>query len=68
MPKHKVRDAVLELLRKSPEPATVRELTTAAYYFTGDDRVTYAAVNSVLRFLARDGLVEQTDGMWRAVS
>lgn len=66
MPRSLVRDAVLAILRKSSEPATIRDLATAAYYFTGDDRVGYAAVYNAVRHLSADGLVEHCEGGWRA--
>jgi hypothetical protein len=69
IPKLLVRNAVLEILRKSSEPATTRELATAAYYFTGDDRVGYGAVQNTLRALLEERLVEKVaPGTWRAVA
>lgn len=68
LPRFLVRDAVLAILRKSPEPASVKELALAAYYFTGDDRVSSASVQSALQRLAKDDLVERCGrGVWRAL-
>lgn len=62
-----VRAALLELLRKSSEPATTRDLVTAVYHFTGNDHVGYDHVRQGLRVLASENaVVESADG-WRAV-
>jgi len=68
MPPHRVRDAVWTVLSKSSESASVRDLTTAVYYFLDDDRVGYTNVAHALEALARDFLVERlADGTWQAV-
>ena len=68
MPPHRVRDAVWTVLSKSSESASVRDLTTAVYYFLDDDRVGYTNVAHALRDLARDFLVERLpDGTWKAI-
>lgn len=64
-----IRDALMELLAKQTEPASVRELVTAVYHVTGDDRVSYGNVTVGLRALAKAGRVRRTGaGMWEAVS
>lgn len=63
-----IRAALTELLTKSPGPVPVRELVTAVYHVTDDDRVSYGNVSEGLRRLAADGVVRRVDrGLWEAV-
>ena len=63
-----IRDALTQLLAKQPEPASVRELVTAVYHVTGDDRVSYGNVTQGLRDLLAAGAVERVGrGHWQAV-
>ncbi len=64
-----IRDALVQLLAGQAEPTSVRELVTAVYHRTGDDRIGYGNVTSALRDLAADGQVVRVDrGYWQAVS
>ncbi len=63
-----IRDALTQLLARQPEPASVRDLVTAVYHLTGDDRVSYGNVTQGLKDLRAQGLVERVDrGYWQAV-
>lgn len=66
MPRHLARKTVYAVLCKSDEPATTRDISTAAYFFSGDDRMGYAAVRNALHQLAADNLAVQRDGRWSA--
>lgn len=62
-----IRNAVLEVLRRSGEPAKTREVVTAVYFFTGNDRVGYDNVRTVLRALAAEQVVVESVDGWQAV-
>ena len=64
-----IRDALTQLLARQPEPASVRDLVTAVYHLTGDDRVSYGNVTQGLKDLLAQGIVERVDrGYWQAVT
>lgn len=61
-----IRDALTQLLASGPAP--VRELVTAVYHRTGDDRVSYGNVTAALRLMEASRAARRTaDGMWEAV-
>lgn len=62
-----IRAALLEVLPKTGEPATTRDLVTAVYYHTGNDRVGYGNVQEALKELERQGSVARWAGSWMAV-
>lgn len=63
-----IRDALTQILAKQDQPASARDLATAVYHFTGDDRVGYEKVAIALRAMAADGTVRKTStGLWEAV-
>lgn len=63
-----IRDAIVQLLDGQVEPTSVRELVTAVYHRTGDDRVGYGNVAQGLRDLAAEGRVARLgNGYWQAV-
>lgn len=69
VPSAVIRGALTRILAAQTEPATARDLTTAVYHLTGEDRVSSEKVGIVLRRMAADGQARKTDdGLWVGVS